>query len=258
MSRQLGYARIASDVASPQALRALNRALEAASAEPRGSATLSPLDDDGERVSISAARIERLVSMIAMASTISVEQAMEMFRSTHHDSFGIVEEGFIMFLTELHEARAATAEVFDQLTRSKAEIEQKLQTIEEQRSEIEELSAPIIDLWDGVLALPLVGRVDAERAARITEALLHRVVASRTRWVIVDLTGVGDVDETMADSLVRLTAAAELIGSRCIVTGIRPAIVESLLAVRELSGRLHPQRTLQEGLRYCLGQLRGR
>lgn len=212
--------------------------------------------NDGDSVSLSASRIERLVSVIAMASTLSVEQAMEMLGTITPDSFGVVEEGFIMYLAELRDAQAATAAATLQLTQSKLEIEQKLQMIEQQRSEIEELSAPIIDLWDDVLAVPLVGHVDTERTARITEALLHRVVASRTRWVIIDLTGVSDVDETTAGSLVQLTAGAELIGARCIVTGIRPAIVEALLTFGAPLGRLNPCRTLQEGLRHCLAALR--
>lgn len=218
--------------------------------------TASDAAEDGELVTISAARVERLISVIAIASTVSVEKALEMLQGAVQDAFGIVEEGFGMFLSELRDAKAETAAAVEQLTRSKLEIEQKLQTIEQQRGEIEELSAPLIDLWDGVLALPLVGRVDNDRTLRITEALLHRVVAARTRWVIVDLTGVSDVDETTATSLVSMTTAAELIGARCIVTGIRPGIVEALLATGASTNRLHPQRTLQEGLLHCLSALR--
>lgn len=225
---------------------------------PRRSCTVERVEgaEDGGCVSISATRIERLVSVIAMASTLSVEQAIEMLgTTTTPDSFGVVEEGFIMYLAELRDAHAATAAAVEQLTHSKLEIEQKLALIEQQRSEIEELSAPIIDLWDEVLAVPLVGRVDTERTARITEALLHRVVASRTRWVIIDLTGVSDVDETTAGSLVHLATATRLIGARCIVTGIRPGIVEALLAFGAPTEHLHPQRTLREGLEHCLAAL---
>lgn len=213
------------------------------------------MEDDGERVSISAARIERLVSVIAMASAISVDQAMAMLDAASPDAFGLVEEGLRLFLHELRDAKRSTAEAVEQLLQSKAEIEQKLQTIEQQRGEIEELSAPIIDLWTGILALPLIGRVDAARTARITEALLHRVVETRARWVIVDLTGVAFVDESTAGSLVQLATAAKLIGARCIVTGIRPAIVDALLAFGAPTEHLHPQRTLQEGLEHCLAAL---
>lgn len=210
------------------------------------------VEDSGEVITIAAARIERLISVIAMASTVDVDQAMALLNVDIPDALGVVEEGFVMFLAELRDARRATEEVVEQLTRSKQEIEQKLRTIEQQRGEIEELSAPIIDLWEGILALPLVGQVDVDRITRITEALLHRVVATRTRWVIIDLTGVGGVDETTAGSLIQLTAAAELIGARCIMTGIRPSIVDALLAFGSPTGRLQPRRTLQEGLRYCV------
>jgi rsbT co-antagonist protein RsbR len=213
------------------------------------------VEDEGESVSITAARVERLVSVIAMASTVSVEQALEMLEHPTDDLFGVVEEGFRMFLAELRDAKQAAAEALEQLTRSKQEVEQKLQTIERQRGEIEELSAPIIDLWDGVLALPLIGRVDTERAARISEALLQRVVTARARWVIIDLTGVSVVDESTADGLVRLTGGAELLGAECIVTGIGPGIAEALLAYGATTERLHPRRTLREGLQHCFARL---
>lgn len=213
------------------------------------------MEDDGERASISAARIERLVSVIAIASSVSVDQALEMLPAASPDSFGLVEEGFRLFLNELRDAKLSTATAVELLVQSKAEIEQKLQTIEQQRSEIEELSAPIISLWTGVLALPLIGRVDTARTVRITEALLHRVVEARARWVIVDLTGVGFVDETTAGSLVQLATGTRLIGAQCIVTGIRPGIVEALLAFGAPTEHLHPQRTLREGLEHCLAAL---
>lgn len=212
--------------------------------------------DDDDRVTIVAERLERLVSAITLASADCVDEALAVLDDDVPDVFGYVEDGFRQFLHGLRAARRRAAAALEQLERSRLEVEQKLRTIEQQRDEIAGLSAPIVDLWDGVLALPLVGRVDAGRAARITEALLARVVAARARWVIVDLTGVDAVDELTAAGLVRLTDATELLGAACIVTGIRPGVVESMLAFGAPVARLRPQRTLRDGLERCLAARR--
>jgi rsbT co-antagonist protein RsbR len=212
--------------------------------------------EDDDRVTIGAERLERLVTAITLASADCVDEALAMLEGDAPDVFGYVEEGFRQFLHGLRTARRSAAAAIEQLERSRLEVEQKLRTIEQQRDEIAELSAPIIDLWDGVLALPLVGRVDAGRAARITEALLERVVAARARWVIVDHTGVDVIDESTAGGLVRLTDAAELLGAACIVTGIRPGVVEAMLAFGTSIARLRPQRTLRDGLERCLAARR--
>lgn len=216
------------------------------------------MDEQSGHVSISSERIERLVSVVALASTVSVDEALALLGPQVQDRFGVVEEAMRLFLNELHEARRAATEALAEATRAKEELEEKLRTIEHQRGQIEELSAPVIDVWQGVLALPLVGRIDAERAARIAEALLERVAQVRARWVIIDLTGVAEVDEATAASLVRVAEAVELIGARCMLTGIRPVIVESLLEFGDLTRRLQPRRTLQEGLQYCLTAMRSR
>jgi rsbT co-antagonist protein RsbR len=212
--------------------------------------------EDDDHVTIAAERLERLVTAITLASADCVDEALDMLADDAPDVFGYVEEGFRQFLHGLRTARRETAAAIEQLEQSRLEVERKLRTIEQQRDEIAELSVPIIDLWEGVLALPLVGRVDAERAARITEALLARVVAARARWVIVDLTGVDLVDAITAGGLVRLTDATELLGAACIVTGIQPGVVESMLALGIPLARLRPQRTLRDGLERCLAARR--
>ena len=116
----------------------------------------------------------------------------------------------------------------DNFKRRELELEEKLAIIQEQRSAIRALSAPIIKVWDRVLALPVVGTLDEERAADITNRLLDAVVEHKAKYAILDLTGVETVDEGTAKHLVKIIRAIQLLGTKSIVTGIRPAMAQTL------------------------------
>ncbi|MBK8714384.1 MAG: STAS domain-containing protein [Deltaproteobacteria bacterium] len=119
---------------------------------------------------------------------------------------------------------------------------------------ISALSTPIIDVWEGVVTLPLVGVIDTQRAVEMTERLLARIVESGARAVIIDLTGVEVVDTATADHLVRLTRAAGLLGARCFVTGIGPNIARTLVGMGVDLGGVRTMRTLKEALRACIDE----
>jgi len=116
----------------------------------------------------------------------------------------------------------------DSFKRRELELEEKLAIIHEQRSAIRALSAPIIQVWDRVLALPVVGTLDEERAEEITGRMLDAVMASAARYAILDLTGVETVDEGTANHLVKIIRAIQLLGAKSIVTGIGPAMAQTL------------------------------
>jgi rsbT co-antagonist protein RsbR len=94
---------------------------------------------------------------------------------------------------------------------------------------IEQLSAPVIDLWEGVLALPIMGAVDETRAARMTESLLHAIVQSGASFTVVDLTGVTAMDAATASHITSMVRAAGLVGTQCLISGIRPAMARTLV-----------------------------
>ena len=119
----------------------------------------------------------------------------------------------------------------DLFKRRELEVEEKLAIINEQRSAIRALSAPIIQVWDRVLALPVVGILDEERAEEITGRMLDAVASHSARYAILDLTGVETVDEGTANHLVKIIRAIQLLGAKSIVTGIRPAMAQTLVAL---------------------------
>jgi rsbT co-antagonist protein RsbR len=124
--------------------------------------------------------------------------------------------------------------------------------IEQQEEVIHALLAPVLEVWDGVLAVPLVGELDDLRAAAITEVLLARVAGGRCQFVILDLTGVELVDARTADMLVRIVQSVRLLGAKTIVTGIRPRVAQALVAAGAELGGIVTRANLREGLRYCL------
>jgi rsbT co-antagonist protein RsbR len=111
------------------------------------------------------------------------------------------------------------------------EIYQQLreQLIARQQEELIELSTPVVQLWDGILALPLIGTLDSERTQVVMESLLERLVATGSSIAVIDITGVPTVDTLVAQHLLKTVAAAQLMGADCIISGIRPQIAQTIV-----------------------------
>ncbi|HEX9981699.1 MAG TPA: STAS domain-containing protein [Thermoanaerobaculia bacterium] len=101
--------------------------------------------------------------------------------------------------------------------------------IARQQQELLELSTPVVRLWDGVLALPLIGTLDSARTQVVMESLLQAVVSSGSQIAIIDITGVPVVDTLVAQHLLKTVAAARLMGADCIISGIRPQIAQTIV-----------------------------
>ena len=130
---------------------------------------------------------------------------------------------------------------------------EKLQdTVEKLRLSQEELSTPVVQIWDRVLALPLIGILDSPRAQRVMEVLLARVVETQSEMVILDVTGINSMDTEVTNNLVRTIQSTSLLGARCVVTGIKPDVAQSMSQLGLDIGKLVTKRDLQDGLRYAL------
>lgn len=101
--------------------------------------------------------------------------------------------------------------------------------IARQQEELIELSTPVVQLWDGILALPLIGTLDSERTQVVMESLLERLVATGSSLAVIDITGVPTVDTLVAQHLLKTVAAAQLMGADCIISGIRPQIAQTIV-----------------------------
>ncbi|HME19781.1 MAG TPA: STAS domain-containing protein [Acetobacteraceae bacterium] len=101
--------------------------------------------------------------------------------------------------------------------------------ITRQQQELLELSTPVVELWDGILALPLIGTLDSARTQIVMESLLERIVTSGAEIAIIDITGVPTVDTLVAQHLIKTISAARLMGADCILSGIRPQIAQTIV-----------------------------
>ena len=101
--------------------------------------------------------------------------------------------------------------------------------IRRQQEEMLELSTPVVELWDGILALPLIGTLDSARTQIVMENLLQRIVETSSTIAIIDITGVPTVDTLVAQHLLKTVAAARLMGADCIISGIRPQIAQTIV-----------------------------
>jgi rsbT co-antagonist protein RsbR len=146
-----------------------------------------------------------------------------------------------------------------------ADIESQIDTIQRQANTqaametlVRQLQTPILQLWDDVLCLPVIGMVDSRRSQEMMETLLHAIVENRCKYVIIDITGVEIVDTRTADHFVKVMKSAELLGTRCIMTGIRPAVAQTLVQLGVDLSSIKTLRNLQEGLRESLRDMDAR
>ena len=133
--------------------------------------------------------------------------------------------------------------------------EENRELIERLRVSLDELSTPVLELWEDVLVLPVIGLVDTQRSAQMTERALAEITRQRARFLVVDLTGVEVLDTSTADRFLRLARAVRLLGAECIVSGIQPAVARTLVEIGVSLDGLETKRNLRQALALCKRRL---
>ena len=123
-----------------------------------------------------------------------------------------------------------------------------------QQKDLLELSTPVVMLWDGILALPLVGTLDSARTQVVMESLLQKIVDTGAALAIIDITGVPTVDTLVAQHLLKTVAATRLMGADCIVSGIRPQIAQTIVHLGVDLGDVTTKATLADAFRVALSR----
>jgi rsbT co-antagonist protein RsbR len=135
---------------------------------------------------------------------------------------------------------------FDNFVRAREEL------IADQAEQLLELSTPVVKLWEGVVAVPLVGTLDSARAQVVMERLLQTLVDTGSPYAIIDITGVPAVDTQVAQHILKTVVAARLMGAECIISGIRPQIAQTIVALGIEFGDIATKSSLADALRYVL------
>jgi rsbT co-antagonist protein RsbR len=125
----------------------------------------------------------------------------------------------------------AATELLDRLAliTTEAYMAAREEVITRQQMELLELSTPVVKLWDGILALPIIGTLDSARTQVVMESLLQTVVSTNSKFAIIDITGVPTVDTLVAQHLLKTITAARLMGAECIISGVRPQIAQTIV-----------------------------
>jgi rsbT co-antagonist protein RsbR len=155
---------------------------------------------------------------------------------------------------ELIENMLAADLLLDKLGLYTTEIYQQSRegVIRRQQEEMLELSTPVVQLWEGIVALPLIGTLDSARTGVVMETLLQTIVDTRSELAIIDITGVPTVDTLVAQHLLKTVAAARLMGADCIISGIRPQIAQTMVHLQIDLSAVTTKATMAEALRFAL------
>lgn len=179
-------------------------------------------------------------------------------RRSYENGYGPLKDaegnviGFSCFLADITAQRQTQLQLEQYRLDLAARADENALLVDRLRQAVQELSTPVLEVWDDVLVLPVIGIVDTERGAQMEERLLSELVKHRSKYVIVDLTGVNALDSGTADRFVKLARSASLLGSTCVLTGIQPAVAQTLVAIGVEFGGMVTQRNLKSALLYCL------
>ena len=179
-------------------------------------------------------------SVREMLSSISRDRSHKGFTPTETATFifSLKQPLFTRLSSELaDDSQSLIQEIWsvstllDKLGLLTTEIHQKVreEVIFRQQEELMELSTPVVKLWDGILALPIIGTLDSNRTQGVMESLLEKIVETGAEVTIIDITGVPTVDTLTAQHLLKTVTAARLMGADCIISGIRPQIAQTIV-----------------------------
>jgi len=126
--------------------------------------------------------------------------------------------------------------------------------INEQAEQLLELSTPVVKLWEGIVAVPLVGTLDSARSQVVMERLLQALVDSGSPFAILDITGVPAIDTQVAQHIMKTVVAAQLMGAQCVISGIRPQIAQTIVSLGIEFGEIVTKANLADALQYALRQ----
>ena len=231
----------------------------------QGDEFLTLIADPADADSIFDANSEAWGPARAFLADLSRTRARQGFSPSETASFvfALKRPLFAMLRTEFADDAAQlgeeiwnATELLDQLGLVTMEEYQRgrEEVIRRQQQEMLELSTPVVTLWDGVLALPMIGTLDSARTQIVMETLLQRIVETGAAIAIIDITGVPTVDTMTAQHLLKTVTATRLMGAECIISGIRPHIAQTIVHLGVDLGDVTTKATLADAFRVALSR----
>jgi rsbT co-antagonist protein RsbR len=187
----------------------------------------------------------------------NVEDVVRYAQQLQHSLISALELDSGIALTQSRSVLLYFAQVFDELIMAifRTYLSEREKTLKAQEAELRETSTPITEIWDGVLTLPIIGTLDSSRTMLVMDSLLNRIAKDHAKAVVMDLTGVKNIDSQVSHHLIQMVRAVQLMGSDAIITGIHPEIARALVSLNiDLNG-VTTRASLSDGLKEAFSRM---
>jgi rsbT co-antagonist protein RsbR len=198
-----------------------------------------------------AERISRIEDVLSSVAAGDMDARIE---TESEDDLSGIEAAIDLLIDdltdELKQREKMRKEVEDKLSK----IQEQQKTISQQQTDLLELSSPVSKVWDNVLILPVIGTLDSQRTQIMMENLLEKIVETGCTISILDITGVPTVDTQVANHLLKTVTSARLLGAECIISGISPAIAQTIVHLGIDLSSIKTKATLQDAMIFAIKQ----
>jgi rsbT co-antagonist protein RsbR len=188
-----------------------------------------------------------------LASVAAGDTDARVYGDTEDDLSGI-EAAIDLLIDDLTDELKQRKKIQKDLEDKLVKIQDQQRTIFQQQADLLELSSPVSKVWDNVLILPVIGTLDSQRTQIMMENLLEKIVETGCTISILDITGVPTVDTQVANHLLKTVTAARLLGTECIISGISPAIAQTIVHLGIDLSAIKTKATLQDAMIYAMKQ----
>lgn len=194
-------------------------------------------------------RIEHIEDILSSVAAGDLDLRIE---SEFEDDLSGVEQAINLLIDDLTHELKKSIKLKQEMEEKLLKIQEQQKTILQQQEDLMELSSPVSKVWENILILPVIGTLDSQRTQVMMENLLQKIVATGCTTAILDITGVPTVDTQVANHLLKTVTAARLLGAECIVSGISPAIAQTIVHLGINLSNILTKATLQDAMIYAL------
>lgn len=196
-------------------------------------------------------RIEKIEDILASVAAGDMDARIN---SETEDDFAGIESAIDLLIDDLTDEIRKGKKIQEELQEQLEKIREQQKTIIQQQEDLMELSSPVTKVWDNILILPVIGTLDSQRTQVMMENLLQKIVDTGCTMAILDITGVPTVDTQIANHLFKTVTSARLLGAECILSGISPAIAQTIVHLGIDLSSIKTKATLQDAMIHCMKQ----
>ncbi|PIQ32723.1 MAG: hypothetical protein COW63_06675 [Bacteroidetes bacterium CG18_big_fil_WC_8_21_14_2_50_41_14] len=195
---------------------------------------------------------ERINFIEDVLSSVAAGDMNARINSEINDDLSGIEAAIDLLINDLTDELKQRKKMQQEVEEKLAKIQEQQKTILQQQQDLLELSSPVSKVWDNVLILPVIGTLDSQRTQVMMENLLEKIVETGCTIAILDITGVPTVDTQVANHLLKTVTAARLLGAECIISGISPAIAQTIVHLGIDLSSIRTKATLQDAMIFAM------